>query len=427
LQGIKDIASKQGIKDLASKAQLYPLGLSPKKFDLDLYDAAQRSGIELPAAAYTDSRLAHLANQVIGATPYYGDKIKAKSMGADSKIKDKLQNILSKVGPENTPETTAAINSKYELAKDLLPQEAVSNPIFTLPQSQGILEDFTGVPYLSNGSKELNKIAGSIYEGFNDPEAWKHSDIKIPVKKLITQKQQINDNQKVWADEAAAIRRAQQITGALNEDIGTYGLKNPEWHEVFKDADKFYGQAQDRKTLDRILGKGINEGTDTVSHANLSKAVHTQDKAQKIKDIVGNEDAWQEIADLGTIGRGMSRKNLSTPNPSGTTSTALANASGLGALYGLYNAPVSTASSLLGANHLTNLLTDQKYIDTAAKFARNKKAQPKTAKPNAKKPVRGMPGLSAVITKDSDERKKKRKIPRISSGSRDVEYVEAGD
>lgn len=407
LQGIKDIASKQGIKDLVSKAQLYPLGLSPKKFDLDLYEAAQRSGIELPAAAYTDSRLAHLANQVIGATPYYGDKIKAKSIAADSKIKDKLENILSKVGPENTPETEMAIRKEYAIPTESLPANADASPIFTLPESDKIIKKFKGVS-LAPGAKKVNKMAEEIYRNFNDPEAWQHSDIKIPVEKFITQKQQINANPGVWEGEADAMHIAQLLSNAANNDIGIYGLKNPEWYKSWQKAEKFYGRAQDRKALDKILGKGINEGTDTVSHANLSKAVHTQDKAQKIKDIIGNEEAWQEIADLGAIGRGMSRKNLSTPNPSGTTTTALANASGLGALYGLYNAPTSTVSSLLGANHLTNLLTDQKYIDTAAKFARNKKAQPKTAKSSVKKAVRGAPGLSAVITKDSDERKRKR-------------------
>jgi hypothetical protein len=53
--------------NLPAKAAMKTLGLNPKKLKIDAIDAAERLGIDLPAAAATDAKLMGLANQTVAA------------------------------------------------------------------------------------------------------------------------------------------------------------------------------------------------------------------------------------------------------------------------------------------------------------------------------------------------------------------------
>ena len=59
--------------NLPAKAAMKTLGLNPKNLKTDTLAAAERLGIDLPAAAATDAKLMGLANQMVAATPVMGD------------------------------------------------------------------------------------------------------------------------------------------------------------------------------------------------------------------------------------------------------------------------------------------------------------------------------------------------------------------
>ncbi len=406
-------------KNAIDKAQLYPLGLSPKKFDLDLYNAAQGSGIDLPAAAYTDSRLMHLANSVAAKSPYFGDKIQAKNLKTTSQAQNKIQNILDRVGPADTEDIQKEIAGRFARAGDLLPKNVTTPALFTLGSTEKALDHLGGLGYLSNGSSELQKIAGGIDNAFRNGQSWNAIDSRVPVKKLVQQKQNINANKRVWGEDAGAAKQVRGIGHAIGQDIDTYGMIDPKWFKELQKANKLYGQVEQRNKLENIFDKATNQGSGTLGFGNLSKAIHDKKSGRKIKGLVGS-DNLEEVKNLGTVARGLSRKNLNVPNPSGSTSTALSAAYGYGALKGLTQDPISTLAGLAGANRLSNLLTDQKYVDLAAQFARDARAS--KSKPSLTQDIgartRKLTPLSpSVLNKalnEGNEEGRQRRIPRIT-------------
>lgn len=62
--------------ETVAKVPLKIMGLTPKRMNIEAAEAAKDLGIELPAAALTDSTLTGLADQWVGKTPFFGNRLK---------------------------------------------------------------------------------------------------------------------------------------------------------------------------------------------------------------------------------------------------------------------------------------------------------------------------------------------------------------
>lgn len=383
-------------KNTLDSAKLKLLGLSPKNYKLDAVEAANAAGIDLPYAARTDSKVAGFLNQYLGKSPYFGEKIRAPYIEASNQARNKISNTLNKVSLEDSEALRNQISGTFERAANLLPQDATAKPLFTLGATESIRERSKGIPHLSPGSKELKVIAEDIDKGFRNPSSYKAIDSDIAVNRLIRQKQNLNDSGKLWGNERKTINQARKIGKGIDEDLNIYGEgKNPEWLDAYKKANKLHGNLEKRNELETILNKAINPGSDTLSWANLSKAVRTKKNANAIKKIVGAEE-FNKLRSLGETAKYMSQSNINIPNPSGTTPTAaigqtignlgkVIGATIGGAGFGVGQAfPLETAlgtgATIGTAAYATRLITDKKFLNMAHRFAKEAKSRPPSPK-----------------------------------------------
>lgn len=440
-------------KDPLTKAQLYPIGLSPSKFNLEAAEAAKRSGIDLTAAAYTDSRIMHHLQGLLSKSPHFGDIMTAKNTKATEQTKNRIRSILDKVGPEDTEEVRKEISARFNRASDRLPQDATVQAQNTVPYTGNILDKYKNIGYLEGSHKALNDIAQDVHgsftakpqkaavaapdnsmealyeranalhelpssttQGVTTPIAAPINELpQIPVKDLITQKQVINGAQKLWRDDYDVINEVRNIGRNIGSDIETYGLTDPHWYKDFQGGNKLHGQVQQRNKLENIFSKASNEGTDTIGYGNLSKLIHDKKSAKKIKKIVGTDEGIKEVKDLGETAKAASRKNLNVLNPSGTTTTALAAASGYGTLKGLMADPVSTLLALGATKRATSLLTDQKYVDKAIKYAKEAKTPKAPLLPEIAQRIKKTGAYTpALIAKEKQEEERRKKLPTIT-------------
>ncbi len=90
------------------------MGLSPNKINLEAGLAARDLGIDLPAAALTDSKVVGLADQLAGKVPFLGtNKIKKKYDKAQEQTVAALDDIYNQIGPQNTPSVEKEIDRLY--------------------------------------------------------------------------------------------------------------------------------------------------------------------------------------------------------------------------------------------------------------------------------------------------------------------------
>src|SRR5690606_23598246 len=104
------------------------MGLSPKRLNIEAAEAAKDLGIELPAAALTDSTLTGLADQWVRKTPFFGNKLKKKDAITEEQTRKALGDIYERTGPVRTPEIEAEIANRYNLAASSLPENAKIKP-----------------------------------------------------------------------------------------------------------------------------------------------------------------------------------------------------------------------------------------------------------------------------------------------------------
>lgn len=367
------------VKELPSKAALGAIGLSPNKFNLEAAIAARDLGIDLPAAALTDSKLTALADQLVGKTPFFGNRLAKKYNLAEEQSKNVLNEIYDAVSPKRTPELEAAIKKAYDDRIAMLPEGAK-----VIPNKLADAIDNTkfDTAILSPGQKEVLNIGSNINQqirpesafskGVNPDILREHGEVKIPLQEypvstLAGTKQSLNDM--INRDAPTSVRDlARKFGYAASEDIAEYGKTNPAWYKKFREADAMYGNLAKRETLEKTLGSAINPSTGDLGYAALSKKIHRPELNAIMKRDVSPE-IFEKIEKLGKVSRAMAQKNRNIPNPSGTAPTQFV----LGILSTLHTP--STIASVIGGEAATRLLTDKKFLDMAIKYAENPKAR----------------------------------------------------
>jgi hypothetical protein len=409
----------QKIPETAVKVPLKIMGLGPKSLNIEAAQAARDLGIDLPAAALTNSKLTGLADQLIGKAPYFGEKLGQKYKSAENQTKNVLDRIYEQVGPKNTPETKKLINDLYTERELALPAQAKVLPIGTKSALDKIgTESFSPsrqeIALLARRDQIRNKLEPKstlvgAYEGPTRMTAQEARDaglflggggekLKMPlqearVKALIDQKKSINMD---WDDFKGVQEQLKNVHHGIGEDLATYGKTNPEWYKKMADADELFKNKAKREELELLLGdKSTNYATDTLSYNALSKAINDPANVKLLKKELTPE-VFENLQKLGTVAKAMAIKNRGIPNPSGTAITG-AIAGVLGSIY----TPEAIAT-VIGSAAATKLLTDKKFIDLALKYAE---------KPNLlnvtplNKRIKDITGYSAVALNREFQRK----------------------
>lgn len=375
----------QKIPETAAKLPLKIMGLGPKGLNIEAAQAARDLGIDLPAAALTNSRLTGLVDQFIGKTPYFGDKLGKKYKDAETQTRDALEKIYEEVGPKNTPEVKKLINDLYTERELALPAGAKVLPINTKNALDKIgTESFSPsrqeIALLARRDQIKNKLEpkSSLIEPYEGPTRMtaqeardaglldgrgsnnlKMSLQEAKVQALIDQKKSINMD---WDDFKGVQEQLKNVHHGIGEDLATYGKTNPEWYKKMSDADTLFANKAKREELELLLGGSINPSVDELGYAALSKRIHAPKQLETIKKQVSPE-VFSKIEKLGTVVRAMAIKNRGVPNPSGTAITG-AIAGVLGSIY-----TPQAIGTVIGSAAATKLLTDKKFIDLALKYA----------------------------------------------------------
>jgi hypothetical protein len=377
-----------------AKIPMKLMGLTPKSMNIEAARAARDLGIDLPAAAVTDSKLTALADQYVGKAPIFGNKLKNKYLLTEEQIQKVLSDILDEIGPSRTPELEGHIAGLYDKVKTSLPADAKTLPTNFKEAIDNIKID---TAILSPDEKSLLQSLETMkneIEPFSKVLNQYGSPIKLSLKeydvnKLVGTKKSLNSIIK-WDTDAGVKNQLKKIQKAVSRDIEEYGKTNPEWYDAFKEADKLYGDVARREKLENILGrKATNYATDSLSYNALAKAINDPKNSESIKKQLTPE-TFKKIQKLGTVAKAMAIKSKNIPNPSGTATTGGISA----AIFGLFYDPITTAK-LLGAGYgATKLLTDKKFLDLALKLAENPNNLATTTALNHR--IKAITGYSAI-------------------------------
>ena len=353
-----------------AKIPMKIMGLTPKSMNIEAAKAARDLGIDLPAAAVTDSKLTALADQYVGKAPIFGNKLKNKYALAEEQTQKVLSDILDEIGPSRTPEIEGHIAGLYNKVATSLPQEAKVLPV-NLKKAIDDIKINTAI--LSPDEKSLLQSLETIKNEIEPASkiVSQYGPIKLPlqeydVNKLVGTKKSLNSIIK-WDTDAGVKNQLKKIQKAISRDIQEYGKSNPEWYDAFKEADKLYGDVARREKLENILGhKATNYATESLSYNALAKAINNPKNSVSIRKQLTPE-TFKKIQKLGTVAKAMAVKSKNIPNPSGTATTGGISA----AIFGLFYDPITTTKLLGGGYGATKLLTDKKFLDLALKLAEN--------------------------------------------------------
>ena len=357
-------------RETLAKIPMKLMGLTPKSMNIEAARAARDLGIDLPAAAVTDSKLTALADQYVGKAPIFGNKLKNKYTLAEEQTQKVLSDIFDEIGPARTPEIEGHIAGLYNKVATSLPAEAKVLPA-NLKKAIDDIKINTAI--LSPDEKSLLQSLETIKNEIEPASKIisQYGPIKLPlqeydVNKLVGTKKSLNSIIK-WDTDAGVKNQLKKIQKAISRDIEQYGKSNPEWYDAFKEADKLYGDVAKRERLENILRhKATSDATESLSYNTLAKAINNHKNTASIRKQLTPE-TFEKIQKLGTVAKAMAIKSKNIPNPSGTATTGGISA----AIFGLFYDPITTAK-LLGAGYgTTKLLTDKKFLDLALKLAEN--------------------------------------------------------
>ncbi|MBM3467720.1 MAG: DNA alkylation repair protein [Alphaproteobacteria bacterium] len=380
-------------RETLAKIPMKLMGLTPKSMNIEAARAARDLGIDLPAAAVTDSKLTALADQYVGKAPIFGNKLKNKYLLAEEQTQKVLSDIFDEIGPSRTPEIEGQIAGRYNKVETSLPADAKVLPI-NLKKAIDDIKINTAI--LSPDEKSLLQSLETIKNEIEPASKIisQYGPIKLPlqeydVNKLVGTKKSLNSIIK-WDTGAGVKNHLKRIQKAISQDIKEYGKTNPEWYDAFKEADKLYGDVAKRERLENILRhKATSDATESLSYNTLAKAINNHKNTASIRKQLTPE-TFEKIQKLGTVAKAMAIKSKNIPNPSGTATTGGISA----AIFGLFYDPITTAK-LLGAGYgASRLLTDKKFLDLALKLAENPNNLATTTALNHR--IKEITGYSAV-------------------------------
>ncbi len=348
--------------NLPAKAAMKTLGLNPKNLKMDAIDAAERLGIDLPAAAATDAKLMGLANQTVAAAPVFGDSIRDKLKTASNQFQTGFKDMLEKVGPLKTDLVEAEIRNNYKNAKNLLPSVAAIKPTKTLEAIKDIKANLkTFSP--AESEKSLLVTLNDLEKGLAPLGL---SNIPAPVEMLVGTKKSLNETIK-WDKSEGTKNLLRGVQKSLLDDIQDYKKVNPAWGKAFDKAERSFEATAKREKLDKLLaGKIEDPTTKEVAYLPLAKLLNDKKYAKQLENTLGGQQ-FKKLKDFTKVAEAMATAEKNTPNKSGTGPFMTA----LAFIGSIAKGDFITPFKVIGGGAvLTELLTNKRFLNLATKFAK---------------------------------------------------------
>ena len=348
--------------NLPAKAAMKTLGLNPKNLKMDAVDAAERLGIDLPAAAATDAKLMGLANQTVAAAPVFGDSIRDKLKTASNQFQTGFKDMLEKVGPLKTELVEAEIRNNYKNAKNLLPSDANIKPTKTLEAIKDIKANLkTFSP--AESEKSLLATLDDLEKGLAPLGL---SNIPAPVEMLVGTKKSLNETIK-WDKSEGTKNLLRGVQKSLLDDIQDYKKVNPAWGKAFDKAERSFEATAKREKLDKLLaGKIEDPTTKEVAYIPLAKLLNDKKYAKQLENTLGGQQ-FKKLKDFTKVAEAMATAEKNTPNKSGTGPFMTA----LAFIGSIAKGDFITPFKVIGGGAvLTELLTNKRFLNLATKFAK---------------------------------------------------------
>lgn len=368
---------------LANKA----LGLDKKNIKLDAIDAAERLGVDLPTAAATDSVSTALINQTVAKTPYYGDKLREKVTQASQQYQNAWEDLFDSISPRRDKALATAISDEYKTAKALIPETDVIKPIKVLEAIKDVKEKLKTFTYSEPTNfllKKLNEIEKSFTNLPKDfdklPKSFQEKILQSPdvindisVKELLNQKIELNriaKDKNVFApgSDAGPIKLITEINEAVKDVLyKDYGKTNKKFAEEYQKVDLRFGQSMKRKKLEDVLGGKIEDPvTGETAYTPLLKIINDKKNQDFLRDNLG-QAKYQKLEDFVKVASSMDSIKRNTPNPSGTETVGRV----MSFIKGFTSSSfTSLGVKIIGVGKFTDMLTDKKFLNKAADFAR---------------------------------------------------------
>jgi hypothetical protein len=348
--------------NLPAKAAMKTLGLNPKKLKTDALEAAERLGIDLPAAAATDAKLMGLANQAVGAAPVFGDMLRNKMKTASNQFQTGFKDMLEKVGPLKTELVEAEIRNNYKNAKNFLPSDAAIKPTKTLQA----IKDIKANLKTFSPAKSEEALLVTLDELEKGMAPLGLSNIPAPVAMLVGTKKSLNETIK-WDKSEGTKNLLRGVQKSLLDYIQAYKKVNPAWGKAFDKAERSFEATAKREKLDKLLaGKIEDPTTKEVAYIPLAKLLNDKKYAKQLENTLGSQQ-FKKLKDFTKVAEAMSTAERNTPNKSGTGPFMAA----LGLIGSIAKGDFITPLKVMGGGAvLTELLTNKRFLNLATKFAK---------------------------------------------------------
>ena len=364
------------------KGAHYATGLNPKNIDLKLVRAAEKAGIKnLPASVASKSKRQAFLSQLAGHTPFVGDTLHKKTEKVHEGVKNFLDKIKERVGPERTQSWESAKENLYNSAQESLPKGAKHTPKALIEKLNKRREGLKSSFYSPDTMDVLKDI-----EALKSNHAY--GDIAVPttIHEMINAKRNLNQRWPNNPDKSVKdIRKG--LAHDVGEEIKTYGREqNPEWLKRYQKADTFYSKGAKREDFEDLLGNvgGKSEKEQLHYKTLFNRLMDRKNRKLMEKEIIKDKDILNDIDVLKDLSEGMSDASKRIPNPSGTAGTShMINS--LGAVAAVAYAPVKAAKVIAGGA-LLGLTQSKAFVNSAIKYANAMESTPNvnTAKSLAK-------------------------------------------
>jgi hypothetical protein len=391
----------------------------------EVVQAAERLGVDVPRAVASDSRIMQPAGRMVQNVPLAGEPMRKAAEGTIAGLGTKADEVAQGLGGGTvqgagdtartaikdwiTGESKAKVGKAYD-AVDKLVDPAIRTP---LSATQGMVATITAER--SNAALPGGgKAADVVMEAVQRPGGLNYEGVK-------TLRTNVGEMLKGGIlPEGMSQGELKRIYGALSDDLGT-AVRNaggPKAEAAWERANKYNALVADRREqLAKIVGKDGDAPAEKVFDALAAKAgstaradIEALAKARKVMDPAewnefasgvvtrlgrdpegkfspdrfvtaygkmteagksllfrsgGRGDLAQHLDDIATVSSRF-KELQKYANPSGTAQNATFGAMGAG----LIAAPMTTISTVIGANALARVLSQPATAASAAKLAR---------------------------------------------------------
>ena len=360
-------ASLLNPKNIA-KGAMKSVGLGKGQLKQDALESAERLGVDLPAAAATDSKLMAFLNQHASKIPFVGDILREKFQTASTQYQSAFKSLLEDVGAVRDETINQKINALYANSHALIPEGDILVPTHSLQALQDVRKKIKSTVY----SEPTQKLVSKLDEMEKSLLLDGSFAIPMPVQEIINQKKELNKIIKWDKPDADVLDLLKGIQSATLEDLKAYGKTNTDWYQAFNKAEQKFEKTAKREDLEKMFASKIEDPvTKEVKYAQITKLLEDRKFAKRLENNLGKAGV-KKLEDFAEAARAMAVAEKNIPNPSGTAIVESVKKwiTGIGsALVGQASLPTLAVSGA-SAYGLTQLLTNKRFLNKALQFAK---------------------------------------------------------